>query len=76
MEVDHTTPQIRRATGLGHRDLIVAVDGDRAAMTVTVGAFTGWVFRNKPRDSKLKITILRISDRPGPHESDIEVTVK
>ncbi len=74
LEVDRTTPEIRRQTGLGHRDLIVALDDDRAPKSV--GAFTAYVFREKPAGSTLKITILRISDRPGNHESDIEVTVE
>lgn len=74
LQVDRTTPAIRRQTGLGHLDLIVAVDDIRTPLTV--GTFTGYVLRNKPKGSVLKITILRISDRLGKQESDIEITVQ
>ncbi len=72
--VDRTTRELRLATGLGNRNLIVAIDGKRAPMTV--GAFTAYVFRNKQKGSKLKVTIMQISDRYPRPEYDVEVAVR
>ena len=71
--VDRATPALRRETGLGHLDLIVAIDDEREPLTV--GTFTAYVLRDKPKGSTLKVTIKRVSDRVGKHESDIEVRV-
>ncbi len=72
--VNQTTQQLRMQTGLGHNEFIVAIDGKREPMTV--GAFTAYVFRNKPKGSKLKLTIMQLGDRFPRPEREIEVTVK
>lgn len=72
--VDRTTREIRMETGLGHRDLIVAIDGKRDPLTV--GALTAYVFREKEKGSKLKVTIMQITDRFPRPEHEVEVTVK
>ncbi len=74
MFVDRTTRQLRMDTGLGNRDLIVAIDGKRERMTL--GALTAYVFRKKAKGSKLKVTIMEIVDRHPRPEHDIEVTVR
>ncbi len=68
--VDRTTRDVRMQTGLA----IVAIDGKREPMTV--GAFTAYVFREKKKGSKLKVTTMQISDRFPRPERDVEVTVK
>ena len=73
LTVDRTTRELRKATGLGNRDLIVAVDGKREPMTV--GAFTAYVLRKK-KGEKLKVTIREIVDRFPPPEHEVEVTVQ
>jgi len=40
------------------------------------GAFTAYVVRNKPKGSKLKITIMQISDRFPRPEDEVEVIVR
>ncbi len=72
--VNQTTQQLRMQTGLGHNEFIVAIDGKREPMTV--GAFTAYVFRNKPKGSKLKLTIMQLGDRFPRPEREIQVTVK
>jgi serine protease Do len=72
--VNRTTRKLRRETGLGSQDLIVAIDGKREPMTV--GAFTRYVFRNKKPGSKLKLTLLQIVDRFPRPELEVEVTVR
>jgi serine protease Do len=74
LSVDRTDRDLRRQTGLGNRDLIVAIDGKREPMTV--GAFCAYVFRHKPSASKIKVTILEIVDRYPRPEHEIEVTVR
>ena len=72
--VDRTTRDLRMQTGLGNLDLIVAIDGKRDPMTV--GALTAYVFGEKKKGSKLKVTTMQITDRVGRPERDVEVTVK
>lgn len=72
--VDRTTRELRMETGLGNLDLIVAIDGNREPMTI--GALTAYVFREKKKGSKLKVTIMQISDRFPRPEHEVEVTVK
>ncbi len=73
--VDRTTPRdLRMQTGLGNLDLIVAIDGKREPMTV--GALTAYVFREKHKGSKLKVTTMQITDRFPRPEHEVEVTVK
>ena len=74
MFVDRTTRDLRMKTGLGNRNLIVAIDGKRDRMTL--GAFTAYVFRNKSKGDKLVVTIRQIVDRYPPPEHDVEVIVR
>ena len=73
LAVDRTTRELRMATGIGNRDLIVAIDGRREPMTV--GAFTGLVLQKK-KGEKITVTIMQITDRFPRPEYDVEVTVK
>ncbi len=68
--VDRTTRDVPMRAGLG----IVAIDGKREPMTV--GALTAYVFREKKKGSKLKVTTMQITDRFPRPERDVEVTVK
>ena len=68
--VDRTSRDVAMQTGLG----IVAIDGKREPMTV--GALTAYVFRNKKKGSKLKITTMQISNRTPRRERAFEFTVK
>lgn len=72
--VDRTDRGLRRNTGLGNKDLIVAIDGKREPMTV--GTFAAYVLHNKPKGSKLKVTIMEIVDRYPRPEIDIDVPVR
>ncbi len=72
--VDRTTRDLRMETGLGNRDLIVAIDGMREPMTV--GALTAYVFREKQAGSTLKVTTMQITDRFPRPEREVEVTAK
>lgn len=74
LTVDRTTRETRMATGLGNKDLIVAVDGKREPMTV--GAFTAYVLREKKKGDKLAVTIMQIVDRFPRPEHTVEVTVE
>lgn len=74
LRIDRTTAALRKATGLGNRDLIISVDGLRDAMTV--GQLTGYLLRKKAPGSELELTILRISDRFGRQESQVSVPVR
>lgn len=72
--VDRMTPEVRMQSGLSNLAPIVAVDGKREPMTV--GALTAYVFREKQKGSKLKITTLQVTDRFPRRERVVEVTVK
>lgn len=74
MFVDRTRRDLRKKTGLGNRDVIVAIDGKRDRMTLA--GLTAYVFRNKPKGSKLKVTIMEIRDRFPRPESTVEVEVR
>lgn len=72
--VDRTTREARMSTGLGNKDIIVAIDGSRSPMTV--GALTAYVLRKKKKGDKLKVTVMQLSDRFPRPEHDVEVTIK
>ena len=72
--VDRTSRDLRMLTGLGNRDLIVAIDGKREPLTV--GQFTTYVFRQKPEGSVLKVTIMQVTDRLPRPESTVDVPVR
>lgn len=74
LTIDRTTRELRLETGLGNRDLIVAIDGKREPMTG--GAFTAYVLRERKRGQKLKVTIMQIVDRFPRPEHDVEVTIR
>ncbi len=71
---DRVTPEVHIQTGLSNLVPIAAVDGKREPMTV--GVLTAYVFREKQKGSKLKITTLQITDRLPRRERVVEVTVK
>ena len=64
---------MRKATGLGNRDLIVAVDGVRKPMSV--GDFTAYVLQ-KAKGEKIKVTIMELTDRLPRPEHEVEVIAK
>lgn len=72
--VNQTTRPLRMQTGIGNKDMIVAIDDMQKPMTV--GQLTAYVFRKKPKGSKLKITIMQLTDRLPRPEHTVEVTVK
>ncbi len=74
LSVGNTQLWLRRETDLGSGEIIVAIDGKREPMTV--GTFTAYVFRNKPKGSKLKVTIMELTDRFPRPEREEEVTVR
>ena len=74
LTVDLVTPEVGMQTGLSDLDPIVAIDGKREPMTV--GALTAYVFREKQKGSKLRITTVQLTDRFPPPERVVEVTVK
>ena len=74
MFVNRTTRNLRMQTGLGNRDLIVAIDGKRDRMTLD--GLTAYVLRKKAAGSKLVVTIMEIVDRFPRPEYKVEVTVK
>ncbi|MAG56570.1 MAG: hypothetical protein CMJ83_09795 [Planctomycetes bacterium] len=74
LTVDKTSRETRMKTGLGNKDLIIAVDGKRGPMTV--GAFTAYVLREKKKGDKLTVRIMELVDRFPRPEHDVEVTIK
>ena len=72
--VDRTDRELRMASGLGNLDLIVAIDDRREPMTL--GDLTAYVAREKPPGSKLKVTVMQITDRFPRPELSVEVTVR
>ena len=61
-------------TGLGNRDLIVAIDGKREPLNA--GALTAYIYRQKAKGSKLKVTTMQITDRLPRPEREVEVEIK
>ena len=72
--VDRPTPDARAQTGLNNQDVIVAVNGTREPMTV--GALTAYVFNNTRPGSKIRLTVLKPTDRLIPREREVEFIVK
>ncbi len=73
LTVDRTSRETRMSTGLGNKNLIVAIDGKREPMTL--GAFTAYVL-SKNKGEKITVRIMMISDRVSRPEHDVEVTIK